>query len=133
MGFRIGQINDGGIRLLDWGVDKWLNLLNNFFEKRKSSLRTFRSGETETMIDYTLMDNKCRSSVKDVKVILGEEKGSQHCLLLMDRVFKKKVRKKGKFRKNLNLWRFRERLTEVKKSLLQGLTTKVMVIKTGVV
>ena len=104
MGFRIGQINDEGIRWLDWGVDKGLNLMNTFFEKRKSSLRTFRSDETETMIDYTLMDKKCRSSVKDVKVILAEEKGSQHCLLLMDMVLKKKVRKKGKLIKNLNLW-----------------------------
>ena len=101
MGFRIGQINDRGIRLLDWGVDKGLNLMNTFFEKRKSSLRTFRSGETETMIDYTLMDNKCRSSVKDVKVILAEEKGSQHCLLLMDMVLKKKGQEERKTHKEL--------------------------------
>ena len=101
MGFRIGQINNGGIRLLDWGVDKGLNLMNTFFEKRKSSLRTFRSGETETMIDHTLMDNKCRSSVKDVKVILAEEKGSQHCLLLMDMVLKKKGQEERKTHKEL--------------------------------
>ena len=101
MGFQIGQINDRGIRLLDWGVDKGLNLMNTFFEKRKSSLRTFRSGETETMIDYTLMDNKCRSSVKDVKVILAEEKGSQHCLLLMDMVLKKKGQEERKTHKEL--------------------------------
>ena len=101
MGFRIGQINDRGIRLLDWGVDKGLNLMNTFFEKRKSSLRTFRSGETETMIDYTLMDNKCRSSVKDVKVILAEEKGSQHCILLIDMVLKKKGQEERKTHKEL--------------------------------
>ena len=75
--------------------------MNTFFEKRKSSLRTFRSGETETMIDYTLMDNKCRSSVKDVKVILAEEKGSQHCLLLMDMVLKKKGQEERKTHKEL--------------------------------
>ena len=98
MGFRIGQINDRGIRLLDWGVDKGLNLMNTFFEKRKSSLKTFRS---ETMVDYTLMDNKCKSSVKDVKVVLGEEKGSQHCLLLMDMVFKKKGQEERKIQKEL--------------------------------
>ena len=75
--------------------------MNTFFEKRKSSLRTFRSGETETMIDHTLMDNKCRSSVKDVKVILAEEKGSQHCLLLMDMVLKKKGQEERKTHKEL--------------------------------
>ena len=33
---------------------------------------------------------------------------SQHCLLLMDMVFRKKVKRKVKFRKNLKLWRLRE-------------------------
>ena len=50
-GFGIGQINDGGVRFLDWTVSKWLWLLNTCFQKRKSWLMTFRSSETETMID----------------------------------------------------------------------------------
>ena len=66
-GLGIGQINDGGIRLLDWAFGKGLHLMNTCFQKRKSRLVTFRSGETETMIDYTLVNNKYRSSVKDVK------------------------------------------------------------------
>ena len=70
-GFGIGQTNDGGIRLLDWTVGKGL-CLNSCFQKRKSRLITFRLGETETMIDYILVNNKYRSSAKDVKVIPGE-------------------------------------------------------------
>ena len=99
----IGQINDRGIRLLDWAVDKGLHLMNACFQKRKIQLKTIRSGETETMINYVLVNNKCRSSIKDVKVIPGEEVVSQHCLLLMDMVFKNKVRRKVKFRKKLKL------------------------------
>ena len=72
-GFGIGQINDRGTRLLDWVVGKGLHLMNTCFQKRKSRLVTFRSGENETMIDYILVNNKYRSSVKDVKVIPGEE------------------------------------------------------------
>ena len=53
------------------------------------------------MIDYILVNNKYRSSVKDVKVISGEEIVSQLCLLLMDMLFKKKVRSEVKFRKKL--------------------------------
>ena len=34
-GFGIGQINDGGIRLLDWAVGKWLCLMNTYFQKMK--------------------------------------------------------------------------------------------------
>ena len=107
-GFGIGQINDGEIRLLDWAVGKGLRLMNTCFQKRKSRLVTFRSGETETMTDYILVNSKYRSSVKDVKVIPGEEIVSQHCLLLMDMVFRKKVKRKVKFRKKLKLWRLRE-------------------------
>ena len=89
-GFGIGHINDGEIRLLDWVVDKGLSLIKTCFQKRKSRLITFRSGETETKIDYILVNNKYRSSVKDMKVIPSEEIVSQHCLPSMDMVFKKK-------------------------------------------
>ena len=56
-------------------------------------------GETETMLDKILVNNKHRGSVKDVKVIPGEEIVSQHCLMLMYMVFKKKVRREVKCRK----------------------------------
>ena len=74
------------------------------------------------MIDYILVNNKYRSSVKDVKVIPGEEIVSQHCLLLMDMVFKKKVRRKVKFRKKLKLWRLR--VSEVKEEFAEGVNNK---------
>ena len=59
------------------------------FQKRKSQLITFKlGGEAEAMIDFTLVNNKCRSSVKDLKVTPSQEIGSHHCLLSMDMVFK---------------------------------------------
>ena len=87
-----------------------------------STYITFRSGETETMIDYSLVNNRYRSSVKDVKVIPGEETVSQHCLLLTDMVFKKKHRRKVKFRKKLKLWRLRE--SELKEEFAEGVNNK---------
>ena len=72
-GFGIGQINDGGIRLLGWVVGKGLRLMNTCFQKRKSRLITFRLGKTETVIDCILVNNKNRSSLNDEKVIPGEE------------------------------------------------------------
>ena len=71
----VGQVNEV-IGLLDWAVGRGLCLMNTCFQKRKSWLITFRSGETETMINYILVNNKYRSCVKDVKVIF--------CLLLME-------------------------------------------------
>ena len=121
--FRIGEINDGGIRLLDWEVGKCLCLMNTCFQKKKKSqLMIFTLGETETMIDCILVNNNYRSSVKNVQVIPGEETVSQHCLLLMDIVFKKKVRRKVKFRKKLKLWRLRE--PEVREEFAEGVKNK---------
>ena len=77
--------------------------MNTCLQEKKSRLIIFRSGETETMIDYILVNNKYRNSAKDVKVIPGEEIVRHHCLLLMDMVFKKKVMRKAKFRKKLKL------------------------------
>ena len=51
-GFGIVRINGEGIRLLDSAVGKGLRLMNICFQKRKSRLLTFRSGETETMIKF---------------------------------------------------------------------------------
>ena len=81
--------------MLDGAVGKGLHLMITCFGKGKSRLITFRSGETETMTDY-----------------IAEGIVSQHCLLLKDMVFKKKVRTKVKFRKKLKPWRLRE--SEVK-------------------
>ena len=96
--------------------------MNTCFQKRKSRLVTFRSCETETMIDYILVNNKYRSSVKDVKVIPGEEIVSQQCPLLMDMVFRKKVKRKVKFRKKLKLLRLRE--SELKEEFADGVNNK---------
>ena len=46
------------------------------------------------------MNSKDRSSVKDVKVIPGEEIVSQHCLLLMDKV-QKGGQEKSKIQKEI--------------------------------
>ena len=54
--------------------------------------------------------------------IPGEELVSQHCLLLMDMVLKKRVRRKVKFRKKLKLWRLRE--SEVKEEFAEGVNNK---------
>ena len=82
---------------------------------------TLRSDETEITIDYVLVNNKYRNSVKDVIVIPGEEIRSQH-LLLMDMVFKKRVGGKVKFREKFKLWRWRE--PKVKEKFTEGVNNK---------
>ena len=97
--FGIRQINYGGIRQLDSAVGKGLHLMNTCFQKRKS--RLIPLGETETMIDYILANNKYRSSVKDVKVIPGEEIVSQHCLMVDRFDVQKEGQEKSKIQKEI--------------------------------
>ena len=81
------------------------------------------------MIDYILVNNKYRSSVKNVKVIPGEEIVSQHCLLLMDKV-QKGGQEKSKIQKEIETVDV-ERIR--KEEIAEGLATYVMVTKIGVV
>ena len=118
--FGIGKINDGGIRLLEWAVGKGLHLMNTCFQKRKSQLITFTLGKTETMIDYILVKNKYRSRVNNVKVIPGEEIVSQHCLLLINMVFKKEETKIWKEIETVEV----ERELEVNKEFVEGVNNK---------
>ena len=57
-----------------------------------------------------------------MNVFPGEEIMNQHCILLMDMVFKKKARRKVKFRKKLKLRRLRE--SEVKEEFAKGVINK---------
>ena len=118
--FGIGKINDGGIRLLEWAVGKGLHLMNTCFQKRKSQLITFTLGKTETMIDYILVNNNYRSRVNNVKVIPGEEIVSQHCLLLINMVFKKEETKIWKEIETVEV----ERELEVNKEFVEGVNNK---------
>ena len=86
-------------------------------------LITFISGETETMIDYILVNNKYRPSAKDMEIIPDEMIVRQHCLLLMNMVFRKKVRRKVKLRKRLKLWRLTDS-QRWKKRLMKECTNK---------
>ena len=74
------------------------------------------------MIDYALVNNKYRSSVKDVKAITGEETVSQYCLVCMDMMFKEKVKRKVNFRKTFEPRRLRE--SGVKEEFAKGVSNK---------
>ena len=83
-------------------VGKGLRLMKNCFQKSESRLITFRSGETEK--------------------IPGKKIVTQHRLLLMDMVFKRKVRRKVKLSKKLKLWRLRE--SEMKEDCAEVVNNK---------
>ena len=58
--FGTGQINNGRIRLLTWAVGKGLHLMTTCCQRKKSQFITYRLGETETVIDYIIINNNYR-------------------------------------------------------------------------
>ena len=58
-----------------------------------------------TLFSKTSID---RSRVKDVKVITSKKVASQDCLLVLDVLFSKEIKRKKKSRKYLKLWSLKE-------------------------
>ena len=79
-----GARNLDGTRILELCVEADLVITNTFFTKCDSQLLTFRSGNACSQIGYILVRKSDFKSVRDVKVIGGEECVSQHKLLVGD-------------------------------------------------
>ena len=92
---------------LDWWTGRLMRVAfdETCFEKRKSRLITFWSGDTETEWLITFLPITGIDIVADVKAIPGEEVVSQHCVLVMDLLFSKDVKRKNKFRKKCLRWK----------------------------
>jgi len=76
-----GDRNEEGERILECAESLDLAITNTFFEKREEHLITYKSGNSETQIDYILVRKQDLKMVKNCKVIPGEEVVSQHRLL----------------------------------------------------
>ncbi len=83
-GFGYGQRNEGGDRLLEFAVAHDLVVGNSLFTKKEEHLITYQSGPCQSQIDYILVRKRDFRSVKDIKVICGEECAPQHRLLVGD-------------------------------------------------
>ena len=83
-GHGYGVRNPEGSRILELCSAADLVITNTHFTKPDSQLVTFRSGGAQSQIDYILTRKSDRKSVRNVKVIGGEECTTQHKLLVAD-------------------------------------------------
>ncbi|KAD3069016.1 hypothetical protein E3N88_36896 [Mikania micrantha] len=90
-GFGFGSRNESGVTLLEFAVAHDLCIINSFFKKRDSHLITFSSGGRDTQIDYLMMRRADRGRWWDCKVFPRETVVSQHKLLAMDIVMRKRL------------------------------------------
>ncbi|VDO75398.1 unnamed protein product [Heligmosomoides polygyrus] len=74
----IGLINPDGERILDLAIAHDLAVCSTFFAKRESKKVTYASGGRRTEVDHILVRRAALKTVRDVKVIPGEDVASQH-------------------------------------------------------
>ena len=67
----------------DFAFPSELTIVISYFRKREDHLVTFMSDITKTQIDYFFIRADNRLVYKDYKVILSEQLGTQHQLLVM--------------------------------------------------
>ncbi|XP_071689203.1 uncharacterized protein [Rutidosis leptorrhynchoides] len=92
-GFGYGVRNEEGPSILDFAVAHDLVVANSFFKKTNAQLATFHSGGNSTQIDYLLLRKGDLRTCRDRKALTDLTCSSQHRLLVMDLVLKRRVTK----------------------------------------
>ena len=67
-----GVLNNKVIRLLDFCVTNDLILVNTWFIKKEQHIKTYKSGETQSQIDFIMYPKK-HMDINNAKVIPSEE------------------------------------------------------------
>lgn len=104
--FGLGTRNERGQKLIEFCVDHKLTITNTCFKHHPRRLYTWRSpgDRYRNQIDYVLVSNRWKSSVKNVKAFPGADCGSDHVLLVATFMLRlKSMRSQPKMRpKTLN-------------------------------
>ncbi|VDL86085.1 unnamed protein product [Nippostrongylus brasiliensis] len=95
-GHGIRTRNDDGERIVDLASAHDLAICNTFFAKRESQNVTYSSGRRKTEIDYILVRRPALKTVKDVKVLPGEDVATQHSPLIADIAMTHSAENQGK-------------------------------------
>ncbi len=81
--FGIGERNGEGEELLRICQENNLKLVNTWFKKKREHLITYKSGDSESQIDYIMLRRSGVVKVKNCKVIPGEECLTQHKTIML--------------------------------------------------
>ncbi|XP_026482140.1 craniofacial development protein 2-like [Ctenocephalides felis] len=118
--YGLGRRNDRGNMLINFCRRNNLMIASTWFKKRKTKLYTWKSpGHSERyQIDYIIVKNRFRNSVKDVNTFPGADIDSGHNLLTTDIETKlKNIRKTGKKRQRWNLKNLRNNKIVVRREM----------------
>jgi len=72
-GFRSGDRNADGSRILEFAEGLNLVICNTLFVKQESQLVTYAAGPVKSTVDYIIVQQEDNANVHNVKVIPNEE------------------------------------------------------------
>jgi hypothetical protein len=110
-GYGFGCRNKEGEMLLEFADAMDLVVANTWFKKKESQLVTYESGESKTVVDYTLVRKRDRKLVRNISVLQNEPCLLQHKLLVCTlecEELKKCGRKKEKFVSRCKVWKLKD-------------------------
>jgi len=96
-GYRFGDRNADGSRILEFADGLNLVICSTLFMKQESKLVTYVAGSAKSTADYIMVRQGDKVKVCNVKVIPSEECMPKHKLLVMDMRFKL-IQQKGDIR-----------------------------------
>ena len=82
--YLLGMQNEAGQRLIEFGQENALVIVNSLFQQHKRRLYTWTSpdGQHQNQIDYILCSQRWRSFIQSTKTRPGADCGSDHELLI---------------------------------------------------
>ena len=101
-GLGMGERNEEGESIVDFAMAFDMALMNTFFMKK--DYVTYRSGGSESQIDFLLCRRKQLNEVKDCKVVYGENVSQQHKLVVGDFAIRKGTRGKRQSNPKIKWW-----------------------------
>ena len=107
-GYGYGVRNPEGERILEFCEATDMLVGNTLFTKRPDRLVTYESGGCKSQIDYILVKRDARKSLKDVKVIAGEECIPQHRLVVCDLALKVRREHKKPLVPRRKVWKLKD-------------------------
>lgn len=98
--YGLGERNDRGSRMIQFAIDWKLSIANTMFKQHSRRLSTWTSPNRmhKNQIDYIMVQERWRSSCRNVTVKPGAECGSDHKLLVLK--FKISLQTQGKQNKD---------------------------------
>ena len=106
----LGERNEEGDRVVEFANTFDLVIANTWFTKTRNQLITFKSGNSESQIDYILTNRRHLKDIINCKTIPGEAVVSQHRLVVMD--LRTRTKKKRQYRREnevkIKWWRLKD-------------------------